>query len=473
MDLRDYVAALRKRWYIVAVLAIIGAGAAFAQAHASPPQYRAQSTVFVSIAQGATTQELVQGSTFTQDIVQSYAKLATMPVVLDQVIYDLDLDTTPKALAEEITAENPLDTVIIEIDAVATTSTGASDLSNAVADELTNTITNLSPTSNKKSAVQVTVVARADPPEEAFAPRTRLAALVGFAGGFGLGVAIAVVRALLDTRVRTAAELEQLTDMGLLGAIPRRRGQRRSRGAVTAIDPHNVAAEAYRRLQTNLQFLDASARVRSMVVTSSIGGEGKSTTSINLALAIAEQGQRVLLVDADMRRPAVADYCGLEGAAGLTTVLIGKAELGDVVQVWGDANLHVLTMGEIPPNPAQLIGSPRMVDLLEEARAGYDVVILDSPPLLPVADGAILSRLTDGALVVANCRTIHRPQVLEAIDSLEAVDARCLGIVANQVRDTAAHTYYGQPEQSWFARLLSGLVRPREPRQQGYPAAGS
>jgi polysaccharide biosynthesis transport protein len=174
-----------------------------------------------------------------------------------------------------------------------------------------------------------------------------------------------------------------------------------------------------------------------------------------------------------MRRPAVADYCGLEGAAGLTTVLIGKAELGDVVQVWGDANLHVLTMGEIPPNPAQLIGSPRMVDLLEEARAGYEVVILDSPPLLPVADGAILSRLTDGALVVANCRTIHRPQVLEAIDSLEAVDARCLGIVANQVRDTAAHTYYGQPEQSWFARLLSGLVRPREPRQQGYPAAGS
>jgi Mrp family chromosome partitioning ATPase len=114
-----------------------------------------------------------------------------------------------------------------------------------------------------------------------------------------------------------------------------------------------------------------------------------------------------------------------------------------------------------------------MAALLEEARAGYDVVILDSPPLLPVADAAILSRLTDGALVVANCRTIHRPQVLEAIDSLEAVDARCLGIVANQVRDTAAHTYYGRPEQSWFARLIAGLVRHREPRQQSYPAAGS
>ncbi|GGR48607.1 capsular exopolysaccharide synthesis family protein [Nocardioides luteus] len=470
MDLRDYVAALRKRWYIVAVLAIIGASVAFAQAHASPPQYRAQSTVFVSIARGSTTQELVQGSTFTQEIVGSYAKLATMPVVLDQVIYDLDLDTTPKALAEQITAENPLDTVIIEIDAVATTSTDAAELANGVADELTTTITNLSPSSNKKAAVEVTVVARAEPPEEAFAPRTRLAALVGFAAGFGLGVAIAVVRALLDTRVRSAAELEQLTDVGLLGAIPRRRGKR-SRGAVTAIDPHNVAAEAYRRLQTNLQFLDASLPVRSMVVTSSIGGEGKSTTSINLALAIAEQGQRVLLVDADMRRPAVADYCGLEGAAGLTTVLIGKAELADVVQVWGDANLNVLTMGEIPPNPAQLLGSPRMVDLLEEARAAYDVVILDSPPLLPVADGAILSRLTDGALVVANCRTIHRPQVLEAIDSLENVDARCLGIVANQVRDTAAHTYYGQPEQTWFSRLLARFGR-TQAQQHHHPAAG-
>lgn len=470
MDLRDYVAALRKRWYIVAVLAIIGASVAFAQAHASPPQYRAQSTVFVSIARGSTTQELVQGSTFTQEIVGSYAKLATMPVVLDQVIYDLDLDTTPKALAEQITAENPLDTVIIEIDAVATTSTDAAELANGVADELTTTITNLSPSSNKKAAVEVTVVARAEPPEEAFAPRTRLAALVGFAAGFGLGVAIAVVRALLDTRVRSAAELEQLTDVGLLGAIPRRRGKR-SRGAVTAIDPHNVAAEAYRRLQTNLQFLDASLPVRSMVVTSSIGGEGKSTTSINLALAIAEQGQRVLLVDADMRRPAVADYCGLEGAAGLTTVLIGKAELADVVQVWGDANLNVLTMGEIPPNPAQLLGSPRMVDLLEEARAAYDVVILDSPPLLPVADGAILSRLTDGALVVANCRTIHRPQVLEAIDSLENVDARCLGIVANQVRDTAAHTYYGQPEQTWLSRLLARFGR-TQAQQHHHPAAG-
>ena len=133
-----------------------------------------------------------------------------------------------------------------------------------------------------------------------------------------------------------------------------------------------------------------------MVISSSVSAEGKTTTAINLAAALADGGLRTLLIDADLRRPSVAEYLGLEGRAGLTTVLIGKAELDDVVQQQGDRGLFIVTSGPIPPNPSEILGSEGMKALMAAATKAYDIVIVDSPPLLPVTDAAVLSRLADG-----------------------------------------------------------------------------
>lgn len=203
-------------------------------------------------------------------------------------------------------------------------------------------------------------------------------------------------------------------------------------------------------------------------MTSSVPGEGKSTVAANLALTLAEAGSRVALVDADLRRPSVADYLGLEGAAGLTTVLIGQATLDDVVQPWGA--LAVLTSGQIPPNPSEMVGSRAMTWVLDELAERYDVVVIDTPPLLPVTDAAILARLTDGALVVAGANGLHRHQLTEALGSLERVGARVLGLVVNRVPDMLpeAYSYYGtDPKAAGRGRRRTRSTRPPLPRGRG------
>ena len=180
---------------------------------------------------------------------------------------------------------------------------------------------------------------------------------------------------------------------------------------------------------------------QSIVITSSLPGEGKSTTSINVAITLADAGTRVALVDADLRRPSVAKYMGLEGSVGLTTVLIGRASVEDVIQPWGNGFLHVLPAGQVPPNPSELLGSLAMAHLLEKLTSQYDVVIIDTAPLLPVTDAAILSKLTGGALLVVGADKLHRSQLAESVGALETVGARILGIVVNRQKRKQSDQY--------------------------------
>jgi len=177
------------------------------------------------------------------------------------------------------------------------------------------------------------------------------------------------------------------------------------------------------------------------VVSSSIPGEGKSTIAINLAVSLADTGARVILVDADLRRPSIAEYIGIEGNVGLTTVLIGRADVEDVVQPLGTSTLDILPAGQIPPNPSELLGSPAMAGLLDRLVTIYDMVLLDSPPLLPVTDAVVLSKMAGGVLVVVGADRIHRPQLQESLGSLQTAGAHVLGIVMNKIDRRVAGTY--------------------------------
>jgi capsular exopolysaccharide synthesis family protein len=194
-----------------------------------------------------------------------------------------------------------------------------------------------------------------------------------------------------------------------------------------------------------LQFLDADRTDRSFVITSSIESEGKSTTSANLAIALADTGSRVLLVDADLRRPKIANYLGLEGAVGLTDILIGRAELQDVIQPWGRAKLFVLPAGHIPPNPSELLGSARMEHIIAEFNRAFDVVIFDTPPLLPVTDAAILAKKVGGAIIVVAAGLAHKNQLKGAVTALENVGAPISGLVLTMLPTTGPDAYgYGR-----------------------------
>ncbi len=280
--------------------------------------------------------------------------------------------------------------------------------------------------------MQISTVRAASVPTAPASPNLRLNLVLGLVIGLAVGVAVAVVRELLDTRVRSTADVEDVTDAPVLGVIGYE-ADAPEHPLIVQESPQAVRAEAFRRLRTNLQFLELGPAARTYVMTSALPGEGKTTTSVNLAITLADSGQRVVLVDADLRRPAVARYLGIEGSVGLTTILIGKVAVEDAVQPWGNGNLDVIASGEIPPNPSELLGGESMAQLLERLRTEYDVIVVDTPPLLPVTDAAILAKGVGGAIVVVGAGTVHRNQLDTALSALGTVGVRPLGIVVNRV----------------------------------------
>ncbi len=443
MELGNYLAILRKRWMIICVVVVTVLAATVAGSLLSTPTYQAYAQVYVSVRSAGTTSDLFQGSNFTQNQVASYKELVTSPRVLVPVIEQLDIASTPDVLATQLRADAPLNSVLINIYATDQDPQLAADIANAVSGSLATEVAAIERPEDGPSPVRISTVRTAAAPQTPSSPNLKLNVALAALVSLAAGVALAVIRDVLDTRVRGEADVKKVSSASVVATITHDDDASKN-PLLTGDNPHSQRAESFRRLRTNLQFLDVTDDLQTMVVTSSLPGEGKSTTVINLAITLADAGTRVLLIDADLRRPSVATYMGIEGSAGLTTVLIGRASVQDVVQPWGHGHLHVLPSGQIPPNPSELLGSRSMADLLELMRVSYDVILIDTPPLLPVTDAAILARLTGGAIVVVGTHAIHQNELAQSLGALETVGANVLGLVLNRVpaKSAGSYTYY-------------------------------
>ena len=446
MELRDYIRILRKGWVMILLLALVGVGGASAFSILQTPKFSATSKVFVSTQSGGTASELVQGSSFTVQRVKTYSVLVGTPIVLLPVIGTLSLGITADELAKKITASASLDTSIIDIMVTDTNPVRAADTANAISQSLTVVVQNIETPAapNAVSPVKLTRAQEATVPSVPVSPNAPLNIALGALLGLALGVGVAVLREVLDTRIRNEHDVEQITDAPILGGIvfdPKAL----ERPLIVHVDPRSPRAESFRTFRTNLQFLDVGRTDRSFVITSSIESEGKSTTAANLAITLADAGARVLLVDADLRRPKIAEYMGIEGAVGLTDVLIGRAELKDVIQPWGRASLFVLPAGRVPPNPSELLGSVRMTHFIAEFNRAFDVVIFDTPPLLPFTDAAILAKNVGGAIVVVAAGRTHKGQLGGAVSALGNVGVPISGMVLTMLPTRGPDAYgYGR-----------------------------
>lgn len=463
MELRDYLDILRRRWSAVVVVTLATLAVAAALTLLMTPKYTATTRLFFGVQGGESVSELAQGSTFTEKQMTSYAEVANSPLVLDRVVQQLGLPMTAVQLAGDVTASAPTGTVILEIAATSTNAAKAAQIANSIAEQLTSVAGDLVPERpDGTESVRATILAPAQTPVAPSSPQVVRNLALGLALGLLLGAVFALLRHVLDTKIRSEQDVQALTNSAVLGVVPFDPGAA-SHPVVMHDDPLGPRSEAVRRLRTNLQFVDVADQSKSIVITSSIPGEGKSITSINLAVSLADAGQKVILVDADLRRPSVAEYLGLEGGVGLTTVLIGRAELDDVVQPWQQTTLDILPAGQIPPNPSELLGSKAMSRLLDELTDIYDMVILDSPPLLPVTDAALLSRSAGGTLLVVGVDRIHRAQLRDAIDSLTTVGANLQGVVLNKIarRDSSAYVYYSAYAPEKNVELSSAASVPK------------
>ena len=442
MELKDYIRIIRKRWFIIVAVTLVALAGASSATALSPKIYQAQTRLFVSTSGSSDAGALLSGSNFTQERVKSYADVITTPKVLDPVIKTLNLNTTAAKLGDQITATVPLDTVLIEVAVTNTDPRVAAQVADAVGNQFTTTVADLeSPTASDTSPVKVSIVSVPVVSTVPISPRPVRNLALGVVLGLLLGLGLALVRDLLDTTIKGEKDCAEVTDATVIGGIgfdP----DAAKRPLIVQGDPHSSRAEAFRALRTNLQFVDAANHPRSMVFTSSVPNEGKTTTTTNLAITMAAGGARVCLLEGDLRRPRLLDYMGMDGTVGLTNVLIGQAELDDVIQQFSDTSAYVLGSGPVPPNPSELLGSTAMIQTLRELESRFDVVIIDSPPLLPVTDAAVLSTIAGGTVLVIGAGLVDRDHLTRSLQSLEAVNGRVLGLVLNRLPTKGADAYY-------------------------------
>jgi capsular exopolysaccharide synthesis family protein len=470
LDLRDYLRLARRNWILIVaatLLGLIGGGGASILVQ---PTYTAETQLFVAIQSSGSVQELQQGNTFSQARVQSYVKTVTTPVVLQPAIDALGLSVTSDQLAQKVKASTDLNTVLINISVEDNSPVQAAATAQAIANSLIKAIDTLEkPRTGGTSPVSLSIIKPAEAPGAPSAPNTRLNLLLGFAAGLFVGLGAAVLRTTLDFRIRGEVDLRTITDVALLGGIAFDQDAVR-KPLLTQAAHQSPRAESFRQLRTNLQFANVSGRAKTVLVTSSLPGEGKSTTATNLAIALAQAGQTVCLVDADLRRPMIHEYLGLDRNAGLTTALVGTADVSDLLQPWGEDRLYVLTSGQIPPNPSELLGSAEMGGLLERLEREFDTVIVDAPPLLPVTDAAVLSQYVGGVVLVVGSHKIKHQDLQKSLAAMQMVGAKLLGVVLNRLPvkgpDSYAYSYYnssdGQSEKWTDSRSSLGERRGRD-----------
>ncbi|MGK9219633.1 polysaccharide biosynthesis tyrosine autokinase [Microbacterium barkeri] len=432
MELQDYLRILRKNWIAIIVATLVGLGGGAVATAVTPPTYQASTDLYVSVRGGSSTGELVQGGNFSRQIIASYASIVDSAAVLDPVIEELNLGVSANQLGSRVSASSPADTVLLTVRVVGDEAQEVADIANAVGASFTKVVQEQLEGSGGGAAVQLTTVQPASVPNEPVTPKLKTNLAFGLALGLLAGIAFAAIRALLDNRVRSQRDIEQATDASVLGVVVQE-PEANERPLIVHADPRSPRAESFRSLRTNLQFVQASDGQRSFVVASPELGDDKGITATNLAISLAESGARVVLIDADLRRPSIHELMDLDGSVGLTDVLISQTDLADALQRWGRRQLYVLPAGKMPPNPSELLGSKAMSQMLRELAEHFDYVLIDAPPLLLVTDAVVVSRHTRGLLLTVSSGGTRKQELSAAVRAIDAAGAKLVGLVVTNV----------------------------------------
>ena len=425
MEIREYGRILRAGWWIVALATVIGIAGGWAYTFFTTPQYQACARLFVTTEGGSSVGEAYQNNLFSQERVNSYAGLATSTQVAQRAVDQLQLGMSADELRSRITA-TPIDkTVLLDLCATDPDPAVAQVLTNAVAGQLTQLVQELE-TSQRggNPAAGATVVDQGDVPSSPIGIGLTTVLGLGGAIGFVIGIALALLRGLLDRSIRDRTRAEDISGRSVLGGLPI--DATRPKSAVASM---TKMGEPLRALRTNIRFLGGGTPPRVITVTSASAAEGRTSTAIDLSAVLAEAGHSVLLVGGDLRDAALGTRLGIEQNSGLSTVLSGEDSAEDAVQHDVFDGVSVLPSGPVPPNPSELLGSDRAQELLEALRSEYRYVIVDTPPLLEVTDGAILTALADGTVVLARTGRTTREKLRRAIKVLDGVSGVVLGVV--------------------------------------------
>jgi polysaccharide biosynthesis transport protein len=467
MSLREYLQLLRDgKWWIAAGL-LIGMAGGLLIALTSVPSYIATTTLyFAAIEGGGEPGQAYQGALLAEQKARAYAELIVSDRVLDEVSFDTGAPVAASAITVQSSAGSPTLTVQVADPSAERAATVANTLAQKSADLVAELERPRDPILS--TVVTLRVLAPADVPATPATPNLKIDVLVGAVIGAVLGLLVAIIRRSLDRSVRTREALEQLTGLPLVGTVPYDRPSRRTPSLLSA-HPHGQVAEALRQVRVNLRSAGTGSSCTSVLVTSATAGEGKTSLVCNLAAAFGLEGDKVLVIDADLRRPRVGKYLGVNPTAGLSTVLHGECQPHDAIESWGGGLFDVLTSGPTPNNPSELLGKLTSATLTDLA-SQYDIVLIDSPALLPVADGSVLALVCDAALLVVRYGHTPASEITDALAALRAVAAHVLGCVfamepqqRHTFRSRAAYSPAHASESAARRSQLGAAPRPSVP----------
>lgn len=434
MTRRQYLDVGRTRWPSLLAGLLLGLLAGVAVTVLTPATYTAAATVFVSArSPNGDLADAVEGGDLSAQRMATYLEVLSSDKLAAEVAAQLGEGISAGDVSEKITATTAPETLFLTATVVDQSPERAAAIANLAADRFIDTIAELEqPDPATAPLVTARTFQPAVPPTAPTGPRPVLNIALGLVLGAIAGFALALLRNAFDRSIRSRDQLRRVLDAPVLGTI----------GADKDLSAHPLAvrerprapvAEAFRHLRATLQFGDGRGEHRVILVTSAVPGEGRTTTVCNLALAMADAGSRVLVIDADLRRPRVADLFDVEHSTGLTNALAARVDWVPAVRRWKDS-LDVLPSGPLPPNPGELLSLPATARLLADARARYDVVLVDSPPVGPVSDAVVLAPLVDGVLLVVRWGSTTTRAVEDAAEALRLVSARMLGSVLTRTR---------------------------------------
>ncbi len=469
MDLKSLIKVIRFRW--VSIIAIIGACLilSFGWTRLQPIVYTADANGIVTSVTadtnggGSTTMSYTTNNLITAKL-PSYVQLGSLRSVAEYAIDELELDTTPEELISQVSVSNPADTNFIRVRANASTPEEARDLASAWVRGMQREVNILeSGKAEIQGAIYLLPRDAASLPSTPSSPNVRLSLAIGLLGGLVIALGYALLRHFLDRKIRSVEDVERESDVTVLGSLPLETSMENNRRLVvtdssdSTQDEHFAISESLRALRSNIQFISVDNPPKSIVVTSPLPGDGKSTLAANLASSMAISGRHTVLIDADLRRPMQSNIFNIPQGAGLTDIIAGKASLDEAVhQISEVGNLLVIGSGSIPPNPSEILSSERMKSLIREL-SQEAFVIVDAPPVIPVTDAAVISTETDGALIVASVGKTTYDVLNKATAAIDKVKGRTLGLVLNRVpRKGMGASYYGYQYKGNYYRAEYG-----------------
>ncbi|MCW2495335.1 polysaccharide biosynthesis tyrosine autokinase, partial [Jatrophihabitans sp.] len=433
METIHYLRALGRSWLVIVLTSIAGASGGYLVYSNSTPEY--QSTVRLVVASdtsGGIDEVTAQSIAINRAL--SLAGIAgTLPAIQDAATAAGLPNVVPA-----VTASAPQDQPFVVINVDYNNAGVAQRIATAYVTTLPITESRLQVGSNKP--IQVAGLGPASYPAKPYEPRIRNDVGLGLAVGIVLGIALILLRELLSQAVQTTEDLQALAGSRVIGTVPR---DLPKVSLPVATDPRSRRSEAYRQLRTALLTL-SSPQVRSIAVTSALPREGKTSVAANLAVSLSRAGHRVVLIDADLRRPQVAQLFELPPGRGLTDVLVGRSGADDVLVAAAPAGLFLIPAGTPNAAPSELLGSARFDELVAYLVERFDFVIVDTPPVLPVTDALVIGARLDGVVVVTRLGRTTRSELRAARELIEGTSARVLGYVANQARRLNGRQYrYG------------------------------